>query len=110
MPNKSSAKDWTDTAEDYFGKGVNREFDFVVFLLGRNDKIYTQLKKHSLCKNGYVSQVVKAKSLQKRGGAMSVCSKILLQLNAKLGGISYKASIDNNIKERKRWNTIQLII
>ena len=99
MPNKSKAKDWTDTADDYFGEGKN-DYDFVVFLLGRNDSIYTDLKIHSLCTNGYVSQVVKAKSIQKKG-VMSVCSKILLQINAKLGGISYKASIDkaiNNIK------------
>ena len=99
MPNKSKAKDWTDTANDYFGEGKN-DYDFVVFLLGRNDSIYTDLKIHSLCTNGYVSQVVKAKSIQKKG-VMSVCSKILLQINAKLGGISYKASIDkaiNNIK------------
>ena len=100
MKNNSKAEDWTDTAEDYFGKGVKREFDFVIFLLGRNDKIYTKLKKHSLCKNGYVSQVVKARSIQKKG-VMSVCSKILLQLNAKLGGVSYKASIDKTVQERK---------
>ena len=100
MQKRSSAKDWTDTADDYFGKGIKREYDFVVFLLGRNDKIYTQLKKHSLCKNGYVSQVVKASSIRKKG-AMSVCSKILLQINAKLGGISYKASIDKTVNERK---------
>ena len=100
MENKSRASDWTDTAEDYFGKGKKREYDFVVFLLGKNDKIYPQLKKHSLCKNGYVSQVVKAKSIQKKG-AMSICSKILLQLNAKLGGVSYKTLIDQTVKERK---------
>ena len=100
MSNNSKAVDWTDTADDYFGKGVKRDFDFVVFLLGRNDRIYAQLKKHSLCKNGYVSQVVKARSIQKKG-AMSVCSKILLQLNAKLGGVSYKSSIDKTLQERK---------
>ena len=100
MPNKSTAKDWTDTAEDYFGSKVKkREFDFVVFLLGRNDKIYAQLKKNSLCKNGYVSQVIKARSIQKKG-AMSVCSKILLQINAKLGGISYKTVMDKTVTER----------
>lgn len=98
MQNKSSAKDWTDTADDYFGKGKKREFDFVIFLLGKNDKIYPQLKKHSLCKNGYVSQVVKARSIQKKG-AMSVCSKILLQINAKLGGVSYKAITDKTIND-----------
>ena len=95
----SSAKDWTDTADDYFGKNKS-DYDFAVFLLGRNDKIYTQLKRHSLCRNGYVSQVVKAKSLQKKG-IMSICSKILLQINAKLGGISYKTIQDKSINDRK---------
>ena len=32
---------------------------------------------------------------------MSLCSKILLQINAKLGGVSYKTVIDNSIQERK---------
>ena len=98
MPNKSKAKDWTDTADDYIGKG-KKDYKFAVFLIGRNDYIYPQLKKHSLCKSGYVSQVVKAKSIQKRG-ALSVCSKILLQINAKLRGISYITEIDDNIKNK----------
>ena len=101
LKNKAKLKEWTDAADEYFGKGKNREFDFVVFFLGRNDRIYPELKKHSLCKNGYVSQVVKSKTLQKKGGAMSVCSKILLQINAKLGGISYKAVMDKTIDDRK---------
>ena len=100
MNNNSSAKDWTATAEDYFGKNQS-DYDFAVFLLGRNDKIYKDLKKHSLCKNGYVSQVVKARSMQKKGGVMSVCSKILLQINAKLGGISYKTLQDKTVNDRK---------
>ena len=100
MNNNSSAKDWTATAEDYFGKNKS-DYDFAVFLLGRNDKIYKDLKKHSLCKNGYVSQVVKARSMQKKGGVMSVCSKILLQINAKLGGISYKTLQDKTVNDRK---------
>ena len=99
MNNHSSAKDWIETAEYYLVNEKN-DYSFVVFLLGRNDKIYAQLKKHSLCKNGYVSQVVKAKSIQRKG-AMSVCSKILLQINAKLGGISYKTVIDPEIEKRK---------
>ena len=99
MPNRSPAKDWIETANDYMGKG-KKEYNFVIFLLGKNDFIYPQLKKHSLCKNGYVSQVIKTKSIQKKG-AMSVCSKILLQINAKLGGISYKTVIDKDVKDRK---------
>lgn len=101
MQNKSSPTDWKETADEYFGPGKEREFDFVVFLLGKNDnKLYPELKKHSLCTSGYVSQVVKARSMQKKG-VLSVCSKILLQLNAKLRGVSYKVNFDNSVKERK---------
>ena len=99
MKDRSSAKDWTRTADDYFSTKKSN-FDFAVFLLGRNDYIYKELKKHSLCRNGYVSQVIKVKSIQKRG-VMSVCSKILLQINAKLGGISYKTIQDKQVADRK---------
>ena len=99
MKNNSPAKSWIATADDYFGKNKN-DYDFAVFLLGRNDKIYADLKRHSLCKNGYVSQVVKAKSIQKKG-VMSICSKILLQINAKLGGISYKTLQYKTVNDRK---------
>ena len=99
MPNKSTAEEWIETAEDYVGKG-KKDYSFVIFLLGRNEFLYPKLKKHSLCKNGYVSQVVKARSIQKKG-AMSICSKILLQINAKIGGISYKTEINKEIKDRK---------
>lgn len=100
MKNKSSAKKWIDTADEYFSEDKH-DYSFALFLLGKNDSIYAQLKKHSLCRNGYVSQVVKARSIQKKGGLMSVCSKILLQINAKLGGISYKTVIDKEINDRK---------
>ena len=103
MPNNSKASAWIETADDYFDpdkKENKEEYDFVIFLLGKNTKVYNALKKHSLCTNGYVSQIVKAKSL-KSEGMMSICSKILLQINAKLGGISYQTVIEKPIKERK---------
>ena len=100
MNNNSTAKNWKDTADDYFQKNQKSQYDFAIFLLGKNTKIYNELKKHSLCNNGYVSQIVKAKSLKSKG-MMSTCSKILLQINAKLGGVSYKTIIDKPIKDRK---------
>ena len=100
MNNNSTAKDWKDTADDYFQEDKDSIYKFAIFLLGKNTRIYNELKKHSLCNNGYVSQIVKAKSLKSKG-MMSTCSKILLQINAKLGGISYKTVIDKPIKERK---------
>ena len=103
MPNKSKSQDWIETVDEYIDKDKNKnknKYDFVIFLLGRNDSIYAQLKKHSLCTNGYVSQVIKVRSIQKKG-IMSICSKILLQINAKLRGISYKTVIEKEVNDRK---------
>ena len=100
MQNYSTARDWIDTADDYFKNGEQSNYSFAIFLLGKNSKVYNELKKHSLCKNGYVSQIVKTKSLKSKG-MMSTCSKILLQINAKLGGISYKTAMEPSIRERK---------
>ena len=97
MPDRSNnANDWTATVDDYY---ENHKYDFVLFLLDRNDFIYPQLKKHSLVNCGYISQVVKTFSLRKN--AMSVCSKIILQINAKLDGASYKINFSKDIYERK---------
>ena len=97
MKNNSKPIDWIKSAECYMNEGD--EYNFVIFLLGKNyNKLYAELKKHSLCKNGYVSQIIKAQSL-KNNRILSICSKILLQINAKLGGVSYKTIIDKNIKD-----------
>ena len=72
-----------------------------MFLLGKNaDDLYPILKKQSICRNGYISQIVKSRTIKKKG-LMSICSKILLQINAKLGGISYKVDLDKEIKDSK---------
>ena len=92
------AKEWINSVEEYLNEDENK-YTFVVFLIGKNNKLYDKLKKHSLCENGYVSQVVKASSIKPRG-MLSICSKILLQINAKLGGITYKAIMPLTIKDR----------
>jgi len=104
MPNNSKIKDWINKAEKYFPEDEEGEFeyDFAVFLIGKNDdNLYAALKKHSICRNGYISQVVKVRSIRNDKTAMSICSKILLQINAKLGGISYKIDLDKEIKDSK---------
>lgn len=88
--------DWLYEGDEAMRTG---NYDFIVYLLDRNDHFYPAIKQHSLCNNGYVSQVIKTKSLRKN--AMSVCSKILLQINAKLQGASYRVQIDQNFQDRK---------
>ena len=96
MGDRDNYNQWIQVVEDSMENG---EYKFVLFLLDSNDYIYKHLKVHSLINNGYVSQVVKVNSLNRN--AMSVCSKILLQVNAKLSGVSYMPKLDDNIKKRK---------
>ena len=110
MSDDSKPEDWIKKAESFLKK---KSYDLVVFLISNydnNNKMYETLKRHSLCKNGYVSQVIKVESIYKQEKNnkyknnnnyqnfkpnLSVCSKIILQMNAKLGGISYVADIKN---------------
>ena len=96
MGDRDDAQTWVNTADDYMN---GNQYKFALFLLDKNDRIYGTIKIHSLCRQGYVSQVVKVSSLKKN--ALSVCSKILLQINAKLSGVSYIAKFDNDVKDRK---------
>ena len=104
MGDNDNEEEWAQTANDYMKKISEKDknvkkYSFALFLLDRNDRIYSTLKYYSLCEHGYISQVVKASSLYTKN-ALSVCSKILLQINAKLSGVSYIAKFDKNIKER----------
>ena len=87
MPRGSKAIDWINAVNKRLLS--EDKYDFVLYLLSEKNNIYPQIKKHSLCSNGYISQVVKVDTLYKKG-IMSICSKILLQINAKLGGATYK--------------------
>ena len=87
-------EDWTETVNDYMKK---YKYQFVLFFLDRNDFIYKNLKKHSLSEKGYISQVVKVFSVRKN--TLSVCSKILIQLNNKLGGETYRVDFKKTINK-----------
>jgi aubergine-like protein len=85
--------------EDWKTKVNKMKYDFVVFIIN-NDQIYGQIKKHSICENGYISQVVKASTIFKKKSLLSICSKILLQINAKLGGMSYVLSLKDPLIQK----------
>jgi aubergine-like protein len=98
VPYNSSYEDWTKSVEE----NINLKSDkpgFVLFLIN-DETLYPDLKWHSLCEKGYISQVVKSSTINKKG-LMSICSKILIQINSKMGGIPYKIKFDKAINERK---------
>ena len=79
---------------------------FVIFLLSKNStELYTELKKHSLHEKGYISQVIKLDSLKKaiknKKGPDSYYSKILLQINNKIGGFNYYLNTEKFIDDEK---------
>lgn len=99
IPYGAEVDEWIREANKYFGE-EKREYDFALFLLGENIYIYPQLKMHSLCHNGYISQVVKVDTLY-NDKIKNICSNILIQINAKLGGSLYKIQIDKALAGKK---------
>ena len=80
IPNNSKIEDWIATAEEHFPKDEESNYDFALFFIPKNaDKLYIALKKHSICENVYISQIVKIPSVWNNYRAMSICSKILLK-------------------------------
>ena len=72
MKSESSSSDWVNNANYYLKEG---KYDFVLYLIRENNNIYPKLKMHSLCTNGYVSQVVKFDTLYRKD-IKNICSKI----------------------------------
>ena len=95
-------EDWKKVIEDEFKR---REIKFVIFLISKNNNhLYESLKKHSLTEKGYISQFIKLENLTKivkKNMVASYISKILIQINCKLGGANYLLNLDKTILDRK---------
>jgi len=84
-------EEWIEAVDGFKG-----QHKMVVFVLDRfSEHLYKKLKTHSLCTAGYQSQCIRAESLRKN--AMSVASKLLLQMNYKMGGCTYKIDFPKEI-------------
>ena len=98
----NNADEWINVVEKELK--VRRNCKFVMFLIkNKSEKFYKELKKHSLSSKGYVSQVINYESIKKmkKRGLDSYISKILLQINNKLGGFNYFLDIPDNINSQK---------
>ena len=96
--NSDEFNDWKETIEEEIAKNKAR---FVIFFISnKNNHLYSKLKKHSNCDNGYISQVIKYESFNNIKKKASYISKILLQINSKLGGVNYKLNLDSNILDK----------
>ena len=92
---------WISAAEKY-----HNDYDFVLFLIdNKKEDFYSQIKINSLCEVGYISQVIRIDKLKKNLNNLSVYSKILLQLNSKLGVLSYTI----NFKKENQFKKVLII-
>ena len=96
--NSKNIETWISSAEKYY-----KDYDFVLFLIDNNkESFYSQLKINSLCEVGYISQVIRLDKLKKKNlNNLSIYSKILLQLNSKLGGLTYTINFKKENKSNK---------
>ena len=100
----NNSKDWKEIVKDEMNKN---DIKFVIFFLSKtNNALYNDLKKQSLCDEGYISQVIKFESFKKsldqgKGRIASYISKVLIQLNCKLGGACYLLNLDKNLLDLK---------
>ena len=78
-------EDWIASINQY----KMENYSMVIFVLdSRKEFLYNSLKRHSLVEKGYLSQVVKTENIKGKRN-LSVASKLLVQMNNKLGGVSY---------------------
>ena len=105
IPMKTDRPDqWKKKVEEIMAK---RKIKFVIFFLSKsNNELYNEMKKDSLSNKGYISQVIKFESFKRAKNKnnkilASYISKILLQINCKLGGASYLLNLDKSILERE---------
>lgn len=61
----------------------------VIILPTKKAQLYGTIKTEVLCKHGVPSQCIVAATLLKKGGLMSVVTKICVQMNCKMGGAAW---------------------
>jgi len=62
---------------------------YMVALPRNESRKYGDLKKALACRHGVLSQFVLAHQMEKERGLMSIATKIVIQMNAKLGGVPW---------------------
>jgi aubergine-like protein len=99
MSSEDSAH-WIAAVEKNFSAGTH---NLVIFLLDDYLKLqvdlYRPLKKHSLESKGYITQIIVTNSLHGKN-SLSIISNVLIQINSKIGGTSYKVEMDNELKKK----------
>lgn len=89
-------KDWIKQITSRYTKPYNLVLILIDDYLKFNG-IYDPLKAHSLEIIGYPTQIILTKCLTNKR-KLSIVSNILLQVNTKLGGCSYKVGFNTEIR------------
>jgi len=80
----------------------SKNFNIIIILIDeyfQGKGLYDSLKSFCQEEQGVISQFICTRNLEKN--AMSVVSNILIQINSKIGGVSYKVNFDSDILKRE---------
>jgi aubergine-like protein len=97
--NNEDPEVWKKEIKQY---AYNSKYNIVLILLDdylNKIGLYDELKYFSQENEGIISQFILTNSFTRKNG-MSVVSNILIQINTKIGGISYVIDFDKNIKAK----------
>ena len=97
--NNEDPEVWKKEIKQY---AYNSKYNIVLILLDdylNKIGLYDELKYFSQENEGIISQFILTNSFTRKNG-MSVVSNILIQINTKIGGISYVIDFDKNIKDK----------
>lgn len=91
-------EDWAELLDKCIKKN---KYNLITLLIDDyldNQGLYDKLKIYAQEVKGIITQFIKTNSLRKN--AMSVVSNILIQMNTKIGGVSYTVHFDEEINEK----------
>lgn len=98
--NSEDPANWIAAVEKHFSPGTH---NLVIYLLDDYLKLqvdlYQPLKRHSLESKGYITQIIITNSLHGKN-SLSIVSNVLIQINSKIGGSSYKIELDTDLKKK----------
>ena len=97
--NSEKSSDWIKAADNAM-KG--NAYNIVLFLFDnylKGSNLYRELKIYSQETKGFQTQFIVTNSLYKNG--MSVMSNILIQINTKIGGVSYHIDFGKEVNDKK---------
>lgn len=100
MVNGKSVKEWIDLINDDVQRNGKPQI-IVLFLSNYEEKMYGELKRFISCQLAIPSQAIRKRTFASKN-PLSAASKVILQMNAKIGGTLWETVKRNKYFDKRR--------